>query len=82
MNIRWIPSPCKDCVPPKRQAQPNCHSYCPEFLEYQEKHYAEKDRMHNEDKVKKAVEHLNYLSGHKRDKNRGPLKHGYKPKRR
>ena len=68
------------CVAPKRH--PGCHDHCPEFLEYKEKYYAEKDRMYEENMLKKAIDRLNFESAHKHEKNKGALKHGYKPKRR
>jgi hypothetical protein len=38
--------------------------------------------MHQEDMLKNSIEHLNYGSSQKHEKNKGALKHGYKPKRR
>lgn len=78
MNIRWVQSPCKEC--PERHIA--CHASCERYGEYLKKHYAEKDRMHNEDVVKKQIDQLNWGSSRKKEKNKGALKHGYKPKRR
>lgn len=78
MNIRWVQSPCKDC--PDRQV--GCHSSCEKYKDYKTRHYAEKDRMHLEDVLNKQINELNWGSSQKHEKNKGTLKHGYKPKRR
>jgi len=78
MNIKWIPSPCKDC--PERHIA--CHGSCEKYADYKKRHYAEKDRMHLEDVLNKQINELNWGSSQKHEKNKGALKHGYKPKRR
>lgn len=78
MNIRWVQSPCKGC--PDRHIA--CHDSCEKYAEYKKRHYAEKDRMQREDMLKNAIENLNYSSSQNYEKNKGALKHGYKPKRR
>lgn len=70
--IRWVKSPCKDCTERKIA----CHDHCEKFLEYRKKHLAEKERMYQEDKLKGQISQINYESYMKRQKNKGPLKHG------
>ncbi len=72
MNIKWVPSPCKDC--PDRHV--NCHSSCEAYAEYQQKHKAEKERLYKEHALDKAINQMNYDSAKRREKTPEPLRHG------
>lgn len=75
MNIRWIPSPCKEC--PDRHIK--CHASCERYKDYQTRHYAEKDRMEQEQRLNNAIDNLNYGSAMKDRSNQPePLKHDRK----
>lgn len=78
MNIRWVVAPCKDC--PERYV--GCHSSCARYGEYLRQHNAEKKRMYAEDVTTGQINELNWGSSRKKEKRKGALKHGYKPKRR
>lgn len=43
---------CRDCKPPKRN--PDCHSYCEEYLEWQKQH----EKENKEAKKKKWLKYL------------------------
>lgn len=74
MNIKWVQSPCKDC--PDRHMK--CHGTCEKYLDYKERHWAEKKRMYEEDAIDKAIRGLNYDSAKKKEKVSLPLQHGRK----
>ncbi len=78
MIFKRIPAPCKGCT----ERHEACHDHCPRFLEYRKKHLAMKEAIYQEKTVANQINELNYASCHRKERNKGALKHGYKQTRR